>query len=981
LGLLETALEKASAGDPGLVLICGEAGVGKSRLLLRFADIAGQSGALLTKGICIELAAGALAYSPMVGALGGLADHVDPATREWLAEPARAPLRRLVPELNLPNEPLGAALDADSRSILFESASALLSRLSGERTVALFIEDLQWADRSTLDLLRYVTIATRKGRLLLVATVRTDDAAPEVERALAELGRDQRVQRIDLPRFSWSETGSLIEGIVGVSPSIALLNRVFERSEGNPFFAEELIAAGADGAGVTPGLRQVALGRVKELSEASQRLIWVVAAAGRPLDHPALRALSDLPDEDLFAGLQEAVRGYVLVPDGDTECYSFRHTLVREVVYKDILPGERQRLHRILAIWLQGEGPIDPSGLAEVALHFDRGRSWRAAVAAYVVAGIAAEAVSAYPEAFTHFDRALALVPSALHQAGDGPALPETEWLREVTARMAYIVGKPARAVELIKVSLAAVDRTGDPARAALLLERLGYYAHSAGDYSLFRSALEEAVALVRGVRPSPASARVFTSAARMTSVLGMWDRALPAALEAVEFARAVGARAEEGRALGYLGLARARLDLEAGLEDMHEAIEIARQEGNIESLIQHHTGVAAALYMAGDYPRLARAVQDAIEEVDRMGGALPVSVLLLADQAQMCVDSADWATAEAVLARAIGLTGQGTEHAEARFAAARLAAARGLAHEAAENLDFCWPFDKDVLPERHWAVRSELLVDDRRWVETRALVAVRLPACHSLSAAAYMIESGMRAEAELAAIARLHRDEAGVAEAVAHAGRMAARLDDFASSPHFLPLAWYQYARSFHAAEMSRIQSRPDPPVWRGVIDIAETAGIHFRAIYPRVRLAEALLETGARAEAATELRNAHSIAARIGARPLLEIIVALATRARISLDKPSEHASGSTAPDASTAQAVLAHLGLSPREVEVLAVLAEGRTNRQIAEALFISEKTTAIHVSRILDKLGAANRVEAAGVAHRLGLNRPATQQSDA
>ena len=985
LDRLSSALQKVMSRQPRLTLVCGEAGVGKSRLLAEFAETARAADAIVTQGACCELAAGSLSYAPLVAALGGLVGCLDSTARDWLAEPARAPLRRLVPELALPTEPTAPTVEADSRPALFDAACGLVSRASADRTVFLVIEDLHWADRSTLDMLRYLLTTTRNCRLLLGATVRTDRLSPEMESTLAEYGRDPKVDRIDLGRLDWSQTGALIEGIVGVAPSVKLLNRIYERSEGNPFFAEELLAAGPDALAITPGLRQVALDRVLALSAPAQRLVRTVAAAGRSVDHDRLRTVSEMADDDLIECLMEAVRGDVLLAEPGSECYAFRHALVREVVYEDILPGERQRLHRAHGVCLASEEPQDAAGLAELAHHFDRGHSPRQAVDAYLRAAAAAEAVSAYPEALSHLARAIELLPAAERQRGESQEAPDVAPIYERAARNAYVTGDPERAVALQETTLNGVDRAVDPETAALRLERLGEYLWSSGRIERALAVTAEAAASVANLAPSRASARVLASRAWILVLSKHWQEANRTARKALRVARETGARAEEGRALGSLGACRARTDVEAGLADLTEAIAISTAMGDGEAVLNHHKTIAAALHRVGDHPRLAEALAEALQAVDRPGGALPIAILLLADVAQILIDAGEWDRSDALIARALGLAGKGVENNEAHLAAARLASCRGLSVDAIAHLEACWPSDEVSASERHDVVRAEILVNEGRWLDAREQVAAGLAGCRSLTAMAHLVEAGFRAEAELAAIARIHRDETGLENATASARCLASRLDELAKEISSGPTAWYLYAQALCDAEMSRMLDRPDPGAWRAVVEIAETMKAPYRTIYPRVRLAEALLESSthieqrvvgasssaARAEGAAQLRIAYGLAARIGARPYVGLALALGARSRIPLVETVVPKTVVEKPALPAAEAELARLGLSPREIEVLGVLAEGRTNRQIAQALFIAEKTAAIHVSRILDKLGATNRTEAAAAAHRLGL----------
>jgi tetratricopeptide (TPR) repeat protein len=621
------------------------------------------------------------------------------------------------------------ALDVDTRAILYESAAGLISRISAERTLVLVIEDLHWADGSTLDLLRYLLSTVRGSKFLLVATFRTDNSSPETERAVAEFGRDQRVERIDLSRLNWNETGALVEGIVGIAPSVTLLNRIYERSGGNPFFAEELLAAGPEAAGVSPGLRQVALSRVRDLSPATQELVRVVAVSGRALTHGQVLALAEMPEAQVLAAIEESVLGHVLTSEPGSDCYSFRHALVREVVYEDTLPGERQRIHRGLAAQLAARHPTDPSSLGELAHHLDRGGSVRAAVAAYVEAGLAAEGVSAFAEALANFERALALLPEAPGITEDARTLPSLTWLREQVARNAETCGDPQRAAALVKLALQEVDRESDPQRAATLLSLEARYAFGARrEIEALVVEMEVAAALVREIPPTPASAWVLAAWARSFCLKPGTPEAVPAANEALRVARAAGAKAEEGLALGLLGAYRLERDVVGGISEVRAALRVSLEAGDIDSILRLYMLVSGTLYDVGDFVQLAVSSEEAVSVTETLGGARPTSLILFANLAQVCLDTGDWARAGILIARASGLAGTASAHLEYHFPAARLAAGRGFWADALAHLEVLVPTDSDVIPIREATVRAEALVGQRKWAEARELVAKELP-------------------------------------------------------------------------------------------------------------------------------------------------------------------------------------------------------------------------------------------------------------
>ena len=197
------------------------------------------------------------------------------------------------------------------------------------------------------------------------------------------------------------------------------------------------------------------------------------------------------------------------------------------------------------------------------------------------------------------------------------------------------------------------------------------------------------------------------------------------------------------------------------------------------------------------------------------------------------------------------------------------------------------------------------------------------------------------------------------------------AELDRLAATPR--PQARYPIVVChllLAQAEQSRLQGHSDPVRWQAAVDAWERLERPFEAAYARYRQAEALLGIGApRQQAEAALRPAHQTTVRLGAGPLRRVIELLAQRGRIRLEEPKD---ATVSPEETPSPA--ASLGLTQREVEVLVLVAEGRSNRQIGQALYITPKTASVHVSRILAKLGVAGRGEAAAIAHRLGLHKP-------
>src|SRR3954452_18644645 len=360
LAALSDARERAASGTPAVVLIGGESGVGKSRLVAAFNEELGRNGDLVLTGECIELSEGEIPFAPAVSALRRLARDLDETQLDAVFGEASTELIRLFPEVArgaIPG-PQSIGLGSVGQARLFEFLLGIFQRLAEERPVTLVIEDLHWADRSTRDLLFFLMRSMRDERLLLVVTYRSDELHRRhpLRPFLAEVAAARGVERIDLSRLSRDEVCDQLERILGYMVDAPLVDAIYARAEGNPLFTEELIAASGDGSGALPDtLRDALLLRVEALPEAAQTVVRVAAAAGRHAQHDLLAAVVNLPETDLLTALREAVGGHVLVESVEEQSYEFRHALLREAVYLDLLPGERTKLHVELAEALEAD--------------------------------------------------------------------------------------------------------------------------------------------------------------------------------------------------------------------------------------------------------------------------------------------------------------------------------------------------------------------------------------------------------------------------------------------------------------------------------------------------------------------------------------------------------------------------------------------------------------------------------------------------
>jgi DNA-binding CsgD family transcriptional regulator/tetratricopeptide (TPR) repeat protein len=994
---LRAALERAAAGRPAVVLVAGEAGVGKTRLVAELLGEAGQRGAVALAGGCMDVGEGVLAYAPMVEALRPLAAVLGPEAMERVLGGARGELARLVPELGVPagGGPAGGwpadATLAPTR--LFELLLGVLHRLAEGGPVLLVVEDLHWADQSTRDLLGFL-VRNLRGGVALVLTYRSDELHRRhpLRPFLDELDRSGRAERLEVGRLGRRELSELLAGILEEPAAPALVGEILARSEGNPFFAEELLAAHLEGNRLPLALRDLVLARVEALSEAAQRVLEVAAVAGTRVDHELLAAVVGQDAEQLVPLLREAVTHHVLVVDEASGAYVFRHALVQEAIYDDLLPVQRGPLHAAYARALERRieqrdaAPGTRSGTAaergQLAYHWYAAHDLGQALLASVQAGQAAESSAALAEALEHYERALALWDQAPEAAAHSPLDRGTLLYR--AAEAANLAGHSDRAVALAGLALDRVDAAVEPLRAGALLERLARYHWNAGDTPKAMAAIERAVATIPTEPPSEALARALAAHGQLLVLLSRHGDALARGEEAVVLAREVGARAVEGHALTTLGTALGSLGhLEDGIASLEQGRRIAAELGNVDDLGRAHGNLASVLDMAG---RSADAVEVWLAGADvvaRSGALGSYGPYLLSDAAGALLSLGRLEEAGRLLDEVFDLDLRSPAHwvrpltvrGTLRLRAGDVGAAKADFQRVLD--EFETPIDpQNVSPVL--AGLAEAATWDGRLADARAAVADGLEVLATSEdpfLVSELCRAGLAVEAAVAEQARARHDPAEEQAARELAAGLLERAGKATSAPNVVPQPTIEANLRTNQAEWSRVTGPSDPGRWAATAEAWEALGYPWQAGYARWRQAEALLAQGApRADASAALATARGHASGLGARLLTSEIDSLGRRARIEL-APSvgEAAQGGAGPDGRapepTPEADLP--GLTPREREVLALVADGRTNRQIAEALFISVKTASVHVSNILAKLGVANRVEAAAVAHRLHL----------
>jgi DNA-binding CsgD family transcriptional regulator/tetratricopeptide (TPR) repeat protein len=973
--VLEAARRWAADGEPAVVLVGGEAGVGKTRLVAELTARCAADGTRVLSGGCVPVGGGALPYAPMVEALRDLLTDVGVNEVRELVGPSWPELARLLPALG---EPASGPPGESAQARLFELLLGLLGRLGEQAPLVLVVEDLHWADRSTRDLLAFLVRNLRRERVLLVVTYRNDEPGQQrIGPYLAELGRGGPVQRLELQRLDRAETTAQLTGILGAAPASDLVDAVFARSEGNPFFTEELLESVRAGSGTLPAtLRDLLQGRVEAPSERARQVLQVVAVAGRQAPHPLLAAVAGLDERQLEEALREAVVHQLLVTREDG--YQFRHALLREVVDAGLLPGERARLHAAYAQALTQRPELAASSpavaAAELATHWDGSGKPEQALPARVQAGLAAERAHAFAEAARHYQRALQLwkrvpepgLPAGLDRVG----------VLYRAAEAAALTGDAERAVELVEDALGRVDPADEPVRAAMLLAGLGDYSRIAGDEAGALAAFQRAERLLDGTPPSAERARVLAAYAYALVLTLRAKEAIPRCEEAIAVARAVGARAQEAQALRVLASGLADLgEPDRAISLGLEARRIAEEVGDAETVIGTYVTVTHVLGLVGRERDALEEAQQGYQRacefgLERAGGSyvannLAFSLLL----------TGRWAECER-LTREL-LAGD-------RWGSFSLNHVRGLLHTwrgefaaARRQLDLALRLSPPFYRDYAWLWLAELAVweghDEEAGAaidEARRWYAERDPQGALSERSSFWYPLALRLEADRAERAAARQAVGELAAARQRAALIVAELDRLAAMR--APQVRYPTVTGnllLARAEQSRLQGRSDPERWREAAAAWQRLGYPFDAAYAHFRQAEALLAGGAsRHHAEAALRAAHQTTVALGAEPLRREVEVLAHRGRLRLEEPADT---TASPEALPSPA--ASLGLTRRETEVLALVAAGRTNRQIGQALFITPKTASIHVSRILAKLGVAGRGEAAAVAHRLGLDK--------
>ena len=983
LGRLLTLLDDAEAGRSVAALVSGDAGVGKSRLVTEVTRLAEGRGFTVLSGQCAELG-DSVPYLPLADALRGAAQST--GVRDALS--SRPALGRLLPEGGD-----GQLADEDrsglARQQMFGGVLGLLTELAAAAPVLLVLEDLHWADASTRDLLTFLSRMLHRERVALIGTYRTDDLHRRhpLRPVVAELLRLPGVIAVDLAPLDPSAlaehlTAVLAEHLTATAPGridATALNDIVARAEGNAYYAEELLAASvgddpADRRALPAGLAALLLSRVEQLSDATQRVLRAAAVAGRKADDELVRAASALAADEYEAAVREAVTHQLLVPDG-TEGYVFRHALLREAVYGDLLPGERTRLHGTMSSLLAEEQRLAmPGTAAELAQHCLASHDIPGAFAASVRAGEEAERLGAPAEAHRHYDQALALWERVAEpEKTAGMARGKLGLLSATTAADSGDYERAVHLLRRLRQVLAARAERGEAEPDILLASRIGERLASYLFLLEDRKAMKEAVEVARTtVDATPAEpptwqyARAISTYANTLVIEDDFTMAREQAERGLAAAQAAGAlwvQADALVTLGFISNREGRND--EAIKLLTEAHKQARQAKVLGVELRAADHLAQAHLELGDLAIGAAVAHEGTKRANQTGlNMAPFGWEVQHLHFQCHFADGKWDHAQEI---ADGFPVRVTSVPEAYLSSMALFIDVARDNPAvAERRAWIEPFWSahgfDGFIARSLLAEHALWRGDTEQAITRLRLAIGLvneppwgyypsairPAAIALSAradrAVHARATGddETANAELAAAAELLQ--------IAREGAAFRKRPKFVLGPE--GRGWLARAE----AEYRRASGDNDPQAWQAVLDEFGPDYV-YEIARTRWRLAEALAEAGRRDEAADQWRQAAQTADKLGARPLRRALDDLARRARIGTAE--QRGDG----------AVLA--ALTSREREVLRLIAAGRSNREIASVLYIAPKTASVHVSNILGKLGAASRTEAAAIAHREGL----------
>jgi DNA-binding NarL/FixJ family response regulator len=944
--LASAGAEVAGSGRGQMVVIAGDAGVGKTRLVQEFADTASRDGWTTAIGGCVDVAAGALTYAALIEILRHLDRHLG---RDVMAELAGAGIDDLAPLL-----PGASGGQPGAGGRLLERMLDFLVRLGDVAPAAVVMEDLHWADSSSRDLISFLARNIHAARVLFIVTYRADDLHRRhpLKSLLAEVERSD-ASWIRLAGLARRDVAELVAKAAGAAAARDL-SLLLDRTGGNPFFIEELLAASTPVISLPEGLRELLLARLHDLPDPALAVLRPASVLGQGFTEDLLGAATGLPLPQIEDALRQAVDYNILRAIAGK--LRFRHDLLREAIYDDLLPAQRHRLHLAVAAAIEADETIvDPSGArwGVLAFHWKSAGDRMRALGASIQAARWASLVGAPSEAADHLETALMLWEQT---APDGhPDGTDRAALLEQAAEARFSAGQALRARTLAVAAVTELADSPDVERVALAHLQAGVYSRVAGEARASAEAFERAVGLLADRPPSSARAVVMARYAGFLMVGQRVRQGLVAVEAALDLACRTGSRHVEGHALCTKGVLLGESGrLEEGLQLLHDSCEIAREVGQADDLARAFQNLTYVQLFAGLADQALATADAGLQLVRRLGTMLSSGIGITEHQAEAAVRVGRWDDALALLDAFPYDALEGSTLVS--FAAPRFdvflrrgdldAAARtlALAMERAAAMDDAQFGANTRIRAAQLAVATGHLDDAGAQIAAALAISDR---CDDMIYAPKACSVGISAEA-----ARPAPDLTIVETLTTRLSSIEAMARSFGGQLLAEPAAFAAMARA-EARELSR---GPQPEAWQAAATAWDHCGDVYWAAVCRYQTADALLRAkGDRSVAARITAEALAAARSLDAAPLAADLEVLSRRGRLAAGSIPERP--------------LRQLGVTEREAEVLDLLVEGRTNRQIGDVLFISEKTVSVHVTNLLRKLGAESRTEAAEMRRRL------------
>ncbi|MDQ0727109.1 LuxR family transcriptional regulator [Microbacterium sp. W4I20] len=921
-------------GLPAAVLVEGEAGIGKSRLLREFAGEIART-ADVHIGWCLDLGASRTPYGPLTGILRSIVASMGvDRVRESVGIGAEA-LGMLLPELvSTPTD-----RERTSPERLRDAIASLIEAAAERVPQVLVVEDLHWADESTLAILSFLLRALGRGRILLLITCRTDDVrrGDAVSRFIGEATRSRLLERLTLERLDARAVRELAEQITGQPMTQAAVDRMQERAEGVPFFVEEI--AGCTKGPLPDSLRDLLLSRFDRLGDDARRVVQVASGAERPLSHPLILRLVDLPEERLDEAIREATRSGILVVVDDD--YRFRHALLREAVHDDLLPGERARLHRAYAETLEAQcAGSDTGDAAALAYHWQLAQDDRRALIAAAQAMRHAKARYAFASAARFGEMVLELWPQ-VPDAADAVGVDRLDLLL-VLGSVLRNAGDGERALAVANLAFDEIDpETVDPRQHARLLRNKALYLVNLGRLGAI-PLLQEALTIAeerlddevfRAELLNHLASRHMISGDR-AEALRLADEAERAAAGAESTDQLSVAANVRGGSLAHLG------EVEAGVREYERARVLA---AGTSAEMRYRVNYSDLLTLLGRYREAVEIAEEGLRRarelrVERTSGSIMVQNMIAP-----LLELGEIDRVEEMLSRDFV---QGTLRVFRMYMSMTRVCAlawRGRSAEAEELM-------QEWLPAFLETGESERQI----WYDRVTMIVA-------------VAQSAGRPQAALDTILEMLQDDRPallhqrrlMLEGGALIAELRAEGAEVGAASEILRAAWTAQPPQLQGDAWSLILDAlldPRPESVDAALHRADgdDVPITFRVVL-RLERGRMLVHAGDRAAATVVLDEATAIADQLGHAQLQAAVT------RFASDAGLRAANGPVATGAADAES------LTARERQVLELIAEGLSNRQIGERLFISVKTVSVHVSAVLRKLGVSTRTEAA-LAHQ-------------